>query len=167
MPIATDPQCFSAQIERVTFETDLLYRDLIVDFEKQLGRYDHPIGEQLVRDQVSWTEAETTIGAMKGPHGLMLFFRIDLGQTASLKGERRDCMLYLIGNPLIATEIVALDMRAGLLVPFGVQIYSEGGNGIISYNRPSSMLATLGNAEIDTIGKGLDEKIETVVRAIA
>lgn len=166
MPIATAPSSLSAQIERVTFETDLPYRDLVIGFEKQLGRYDHPIGEQLVRDQVSWAEAETTIAAMKGPHGLMMFFRIDLGQTASLKGEHRDCTLYLIGNPLIATEIVALDMRAGLLVPFGVQIYTEGGNGIISYDRPGSTLATLGNAEIDKIGKGLDEKIETVVRAI-
>lgn len=166
MHVSAAPTARSSEIERVTFETDLPYRDLIVAFEKQLGRYDHPIGEQLVRDQVSWAEAEETIGAMKGPHGMMIFFRVDLGPTASLKGERRECTLYLIGNPLIATQIVAHDMRAGLLVPFGVQVYSEGGNGIISYNRPASALATLGNAEIDTIGAGLDEKIAAVLAAI-
>ena len=162
----TTPSSMTASVDRVTFKTDLLYRDLIIAFENQLGRYDHAIGEQLVRDQVSWAETEKTIGAMKGPHGMMIFFRVDLGLSASLKGERRECTLYLIGNPLIATEIIAHDMRAGLLVPFGVQVYSEGGTGIISYNRPSSTLGTLENAEIDKIGKGLDEKIEVAIAAM-
>lgn len=160
------PGSLVAPVERVTIQTDIAYRDLIIAFEKQLGRYDHAIGEQLVRDQVPWAQAEDTIGSMKGPHGMMIFFRVDLGPTASLKGARRECTLYLIGNPLIATEIVSHDMRAGLLVPFGVQVYSEGGAGIISYILPSSTLGTLGNAEIDKIGKGLDEKIGTVISAM-
>lgn len=166
MRILPSPSSISADVERVTYETNLPYRDLIVAFENQLGHYDHAIGEQLVRDQVAWAEAETTIGGMKGPHGMMIFFRVDLGPTASLKGDRRECTLYLIGNPLIATQIVAHDMRAGLVVPFGVQVYSEGANGIISFVKPSSALATLGNADIDVIGKGLDEKITAVITAI-
>ncbi|WP_232037356.1 DUF302 domain-containing protein [Sphingobium amiense] len=156
----------SSSLDRVIFTSDLPYRELVPAFEAQLGRYDHPIGEQLVRDQATWSDAEATIGRMQGPHGMMIFFRIDLGPTASLKGQRRECTLYLIGNPLIATQIVAHDIRAGLLVPFGVQIYSDGGNAMISYNRPSSALASLGNAEIDKIGQGLDAKIETVIKAI-
>lgn len=154
-------------VERITVETNLAFEQLADAFERQLGRYDHVIGENLASRHADWEEASTTIDAMNGPHGLMIIFRLDLGATASLKGEPRQCLLYLIGNPLVATEIVSNDLRAALLVPFRVEIYAEGGKAMISYDRPSSSLGTLENAAINSIGAALDQKIAAVIAAIA
>ena len=135
-------------------------------FEGQLQRYRHEAGQGLVERQAAWAEVETVIGPMVGPHGLMIMFQMDLGRTASLRGRRRQCSLYLVGNPLIATEIVNHDLRAAMLVPFRVEVFADEDGAAITYDLPSSSLATLGNAEIDVIGGQLGDKIAAVIAAL-
>jgi uncharacterized protein (DUF302 family) len=109
-----------------------------------------------------------TLSKMEGPFGLMTFIRLELGTIASLKGTQRQCCLFLVGNPLIATEIVGHDLRGAMLVPFRVEIYrdAEAVGASLSYDLPSSSLATLGNQAIDVIGASLDAKMDKVVAAL-
>ena len=98
----------------------------------------------------------------------MIIAAIDQGQLTSLSGHPKRCRLYLVGNPVIATRILDIDPLAALYVPFRVAIYEGDGAGgaRISFDRPASSLATLGNAKIDAIGRQLDDKIDAVVQAI-
>ena len=72
------------------------------------------------------------------------------------------------GNPVIASRILDIDPRGALYVPFRVCLYHDGGSAGagICYDRPSSLLAALGHAGLAEIGAQLDDKIDSVTRAI-
>ena len=55
---------------------------------------------------------------MAGPHGLMIFFRVEQGQTTTLKADPKSCALYLVGNPLIAEQIISIDVRGSFMFRF-------------------------------------------------
>ena len=103
--------------------------------------------------------------AMAGESGLMRFAVFDQGAVASLSGSRIRCRLYLVGNPTVAARIVRIDERGASYVPFRVAVYAaprqEGAT--TTFDRPSSLLAGLGRAELDDIGKMLDREIDDAV----
>ena len=95
----------------------------------------------------------------------MLFASFDQGDVATLEREAIHCRLCLVGNPAIAAEIVRIDERAYLYVPFRVAIYlprSEG-SAVISYDRPSSSLGSLQVDALAAYGTMLDEKMDRVL----
>jgi uncharacterized protein (DUF302 family) len=82
---------------------------------------------------------------MAGPRGLMIIFKADQGRITSLSGQEKRCSLYLVGNPVIADQIIGIDLRASFYVPFRVCLYDDGGpdGAVISYDQPSSFAAPL------------------------
>ena len=109
-------------------------------------------------------------GAKAGePFGLMVMAKIDQGRLTSLSGKVKHCSLYLVGNPVIANQIIEIDLRGSFYVPFRVAIHSDddANDGIISYDLPSSFLAALGRPELAAIGKALDEKMDKVISNLA
>lgn len=158
----------SAAIERSYLETGLSYPSACAAFEAALGRFDRAAAEALTARAAPWPEVETAMARMAGPSGLMIFDLFDQGAIASLAGVPVRCRLYLVGNPAIAAHIVKIDPRAALYVPFRVAIHEAGGpaGAVISFDRPSSFLGALGNAELRPIGLMLDQKIDAVMQAM-
>ena len=76
--------------------------------------------------------------------------------------------MYLVGNPVIANQIISIDLRASFYVPFRVSLYDDAGpdGAVISYYRPSSFLAAFGRPELMKIGELLDRKIDEVAAAL-
>ena len=60
------------------------------------------------------------------------------------------------------------DARAGLYVPLRLfaQETAEG-RARVTYDRPSSLLAPFGSPEIDAVARGLDAKVERLMREAA
>jgi uncharacterized protein (DUF302 family) len=154
--------------EHAGIATGLTYDALVKGFERELGRWDPVAGQGLVSRKAAWSEVEREVAAMGGRRELMIFFRADQGAIASLAGKAQRCSLYLVGNPVIASRIISIDPRGSFLVPFRVCLYDDGGPGgaVISYDRPSSFLGSLGRPELDEIGELLDHKIDSVVDAL-
>jgi uncharacterized protein (DUF302 family) len=98
----------------------------------------------------------------------MIFTRINQGEIISVSGESKRCSLYLIGNLVVANKIIGIDIRGSFYVPFRVCLYDSitAGSAVISYDRPSSLLASLDQPELNEIGIMLDEKIDGVVNAL-
>ena len=157
-----------APIAKTTIATGLTYDTLVGRFERELGRLDAAAIAGMVERHAPWRDVETAVEAMGGRHGLMIFYRADQGAVTSLSGREKRCRLYLIGNPVIANQIVDIDLRGGFYVPFRVCLYDDRGPGgaAICYDRPSSFLAALGRSELDGFGVLLDGKIDGVVAAI-
>ena len=103
---------------------------------------------------------------MAGPRGLMIIYRADQGAITSLAGTLRRSSLYIVGNPVIANEIIGIDLRASFYVPFRVCVYDDGapGGAVIAYDRPSSFLEGLRRPELRVFGDLLDRKIDDLVR---
>ena len=149
----------------VSVSTDYDYDQLIQAFEQSLGQWDPASGNSLTREAASWLKVEATVAKIAEPFGLVRMARIDQGRLTSLSGKVKRCSLYLVGNPVIANQIIDIDRRGSFYVPFRVAIHDRDGAGgsAISYDLPSSFLATLGRHELTEIGKSLDYKIESVV----
>jgi uncharacterized protein (DUF302 family) len=147
--------------------TGLGYDAAILAFERELGRLDPAVTRRLVERKTAWSEVEREIEAIGGSHDLMIIERADLGKIASLSGREKRCLLYLVGNPVIANKIIDIDLRGCFYVPFRVALYDDGSpqGAVISYDRPSSFLAALGRPELAEIGEYLDSKIDAVAAA--
>jgi uncharacterized protein (DUF302 family) len=98
----------------------------------------------------------------------MIVARVDLGGVTSLSGHVHQCSSYLVGNPVIANEIITVDLRGSFYVPFRVALYDDGGpeGAVIAYDRPSSLIAALGRPELTEIGESLNRKIDAVAVAV-
>jgi uncharacterized protein (DUF302 family) len=151
--------------KKTVVETPFGYEDLCGRFEAAVGRLDASTVRRLEASTASWPQVEAAMRAMAGESGLMRFVVFDQGAVASLSGSRIRCRLYLVGNPAVAARIVRIDERGALYVPFRVAVYAsarqEGAT--IAFDRPSSLLAALGRAEVDDIGRMLDREIDDVV----
>jgi hypothetical protein len=155
-------------IARTDVPTGLPYEELSKRFESTLGTWHPATAQGFVERRAPWPEVEAEAAKIAGSFGLMIIAAINQGQLTSLSGHLKQCRLYLVGNPVIATRILDINPLAALYVPFRVAIYEGDGAGgaRISFDRPGSSLATLGNAKIDAIGRQLDDKIDAVVQAI-
>jgi uncharacterized protein (DUF302 family) len=157
-----------ADIARTDVPTGVPYEELSQRFESTLGTWPAATAQKFVGRRAPWPEVEAEAAKFAGDFGLMIIAAVNQGALTSLSGHAKKCRLYLVGNPVIATKILDIDPRGALYVPFRVAIYEGDGDGgaRISFDRPSSSLATLGNAKIDAIGRQLDDKIDTVVQAV-
>jgi uncharacterized protein (DUF302 family) len=159
----------SDTIQHTSLATGLSYDALVRAFERELGHLDPATPRRLVDSSAEWSEVEREIESTAGPHDLMIIARLDLGSITSLSGREKRCSLYLVGNPVIANQIISIDLRGSFYVPFRVALYDDGSRdgAVICYDRPSSFLATLGRPELAEIGDFLDRKIGAVAAAAA
>lgn len=155
-------------IKREDILTGLSYDNLVTAFEDELSWWDPLVESSLIRQAHSWEERKKIYQSMAEPHGLMIFNQIDQNRPATPDTGIRHCSLYLIGNPVITEQILRIDVRASLYVPFRVCLYApkDLAGAIISFERPSSFIAALRNAELMKFGYLLDKKIDSVIQSI-
>ncbi len=84
----------------------------------------------------------------------------------SLRGTLLQATQYLVGNPLIATEVVDSVRKASLFAPFQAAIYDDQSGVHVSYMLPSSLFISLDDREVAAIGQRLDAKIEDTVAEV-
>jgi uncharacterized protein (DUF302 family) len=63
---------------------------------------------------------------MAEPFGLMVHAKIDQGRITSLSGKSKMCSLYTVGNPVIANQIIEIDLRGSFYIPFRVAVHVPG-----------------------------------------
>jgi hypothetical protein len=69
----------------------------------------------------------------------------------------------LVGNPLIATEVITSAPEGSLFAPFQAAVYADQSGVHVSYMLPSSPFKSLDDDAIAAIGERLDAKIEATV----
>jgi uncharacterized protein (DUF302 family) len=155
-------------IIREDIPSGLSYEALVAAFERELGRWDPVVETALIEEKAPWEKVERAFQRMAGPHGLMIFFHVDQGRLTSLNNGIKKCILYIVGNGVVAEPILTIDIRASLYVPFRVCLYDNGNpfGAIIGYERPSSFLATLNQQALYPYGRLLDYRMDCVVQCI-
>lgn len=132
-------------------------------FDEQVPLLDLTVPRSLAARNASWAEVEAEVARRIGPAGLFTLSRLDLGALLSLHGELVEATQYLVGNALIAQQVISLNRAACLHVPFPVAIYVDAAGTHIAYTRPSSLFGPLGSQAIDEIAAGLDARIMRAV----
>ncbi len=99
-------QTTSSVIEQVTLATGMSYEHLVKAVEAELGSWEPGRGQTMVAHKASWDEVKAAVDKASGHHGLVIMNRLDQGTLTSVSGKTKHCVLYLVGNPVIANSIL-------------------------------------------------------------
>lgn len=153
------------QARLVTFSSSKGFDDVIASFENQLGRLDQIAAQQS-------DDMAAAIKGMEGPLGLMIISTLAMDKLLpALSVNARRSTQYLVGNPLIASEMAQHHILASLYAPPRVLIYSDKGATAIAYEQPSSTFGRLQSSDsaktaaILKTAEALDHKFETLAKA--
>jgi uncharacterized protein (DUF302 family) len=142
---------------------DIDYDDFTHRLESLLGTMDPALLQAMASR--SPESVRETLASLEGPSGFVLFQRLDHGTLLTVLGGRPTrVMTYVFGNALIAVEMTKHAPRVGLYVPLRLYVYELArGRVAVTYDVPSHALAQYGSAEVDSVARGLDAKVERLV----
>ena len=150
----------------VTIESRLDFESTRTRFDERVPLLDPGITASLVVAQAAWSDVEAAITATLGSSGFLAVSRLDQGSLMSLRGTALQATQYLIGNPLIATDVIGSVRAASLFAPFQAAIYSDHSGVHVSYMLPSSLFASLDDCGVAAIGEQLDARMEDTVAEV-
>ena len=150
---------------RITFDSDYGYQETRARFDEQVPLMDGAVAVELVVSRAPWSAVQAAVNDRVGPTGFVAMARIDQGALLSLSREALDGTLYLVGNPIVASDVTSGDPAAVLYVPFRVAVYRDTSGVHLSYDQPSSVLGSLDSAGINEIAIELDRKIQLTAEA--
>jgi uncharacterized protein (DUF302 family) len=150
----------------VTFDSRSDFEATRTRFDERVPLLDPNVTVSLVISQAAWSEVEAAITQTLGPTGFLAVSRVDQGALMSLRGTALHATQYLVGNPLIATEVIGSVRHGSLFAPFPAAIYADRDGVHVSYMLPSSLFTSLDDRGVAAIGEQLDEKIEDTVAEV-
>lgn len=152
----------SMVVEHVTASSPKPYADVKKDLESRLSRLDDDIRAKLKAGDVDALRGALTKAA--GKDGLVIHYVGVHGDWLILKGARGNVTEYFVGNILSAVEMTSANPAAGLYAPLRIVVYaSPKGGSVIEYDRPSTQLNQYHDADIDTMGRSLDDRLDRLV----
>jgi len=147
----------SFPISLLTFSSDKPFDQVLSDFEKQLGRFDESQASKAA-DFASY------VRRMEGSSGLMILGTFDMSNLPALAASSTRARQYLVGNPLIASELASHNTLTALYAPIRVLIFTHEGRTCISYDQPSTTFGRFRSNNILRTAQDDDEKYETLAR---
>jgi uncharacterized protein (DUF302 family) len=154
------------QATRVTYDSARGFAETQSSFDEQVPFLDPGVAVDLVINGASWEQVQSAVNTRIGPSGLVALVRLEQGLLLSLSGEALQASLYLVGNPLVAREVLGHDPAGALYAPFRVAVFADDLGTHISYDKPSTVFASLGSASVDQIAVDLDAKIAAVAERV-
>ncbi len=146
----------TVSIVRTTIRTSKSYEVLPRAFELELNRLDPSLVEGFLERDASWGEIRSAIERVGNARGLMVLAKIDQGLLTSRSGKVKRCCLYLVGNPVIANDILDVEPRGAFYVPFRVALVEPDSDegALFIYERPSSLLSRCASRIATLISSG-------------
>jgi uncharacterized protein (DUF302 family) len=158
-----------AEIERVSLTSSKPFDAVVASIKAAVGQPDLAKFRQATTSARSFAELERAVQEGLGRTGLMLFMEFDLGailrRESGLKTPK--IMRFVIGNPLIMKEMVKHVPDAGSYAPVTILVDERRDGVHLSYDKMASLLAPYGSPEALGVARGLDTKIESLLREAA
>ncbi|HUB10239.1 MAG TPA: DUF302 domain-containing protein [Myxococcales bacterium] len=150
-------------VERIDVTTERSFEEATLALEQIVPPVDPAVFSRLVEAHASSSEVAAAVRRAQGELELMTLAKISQGSLTSLLGTAKKLNVYLVGNPLIANRMFERHRGTGLYAPLRVALYEDpAGVAHFAYDRPSSLLGSFGDAEIDAVASVLDGKLATL-----
>lgn len=163
-PAGTPAPASIFEATRITVDSPHDFVTTRTNFDRLVPAFDPLLARDLILRNAAWTDVEDSIAGIAGPQGFMALSRLDHGALMSLHGQPVEATQYLVGNPVIARQILSADTTAALYAPFTVAIHADELGTHISYTTPSSLLSSLGSTDINEVAADLDRRIDITVQ---
>jgi uncharacterized protein (DUF302 family) len=151
---------------RVEANTPVGFDEVLSRLRKSMGNTSVPDIEALAKRSISQAEyIEEVERRFVGPSGFMLFAEINHGGWLPKFGINRRTVRWILGNPLIAINMIRHDITAGLFAPVEILVSeNEDKKGTtITYVRPSSLMVVVENPALLDAATSLDTKLDALV----
>ena len=126
--------------------------------------------KMLISTRVSGkSKLKAYLNSVAGESGLMILGTVPHGRLYRLleDGPPR-AQMFLIGNPLIALNMMRVHVESGVYAPLRLMFSEDGPNKtVITYDRPSKMFAQWQESVFQQTGQILDQKMQTLIRKLA
>jgi uncharacterized protein (DUF302 family) len=161
-------QTINYTVTRVIVSSDKPFQEVIDAIESVVGDGKYSVFEELVDANAPFEEVKNVVESMLGKSGFMKMAEFNMGALLSLMGKPKNVKLYLIGNPLIANQMIEQNPAVGLYVPPRLLVYDDyDGKTHIAYDKPSSMLSQFDNGLILKVSQMLDQRFQEAAVGIA
>ena len=132
-----------------------------------IAKYETSYGYHRVLD-IPWDTAVRRVKESLGAEGFGVLCEIDISQKLKEK-LGIDFYRYLIlgaCNPPLAYQALEEEPDLGLLLPCNVVIYEREGHVVVSAIDADKMLSIVGNPQLETVAKQVNEKLRRVIDSI-
>jgi uncharacterized protein (DUF302 family) len=153
-------------IEHIVVTSDRSYEQVIEALEAQLGRADwENIAQQLKMTNATFEQVVQTIEQQIGTSGFAIFGKLEQGALLTyLAGKPTRSNQYLIGNPLLAIQMIKHEPEVAFYAPLRLAVYEDrAGKTAVAYERFTSQLAQYSNPEIAPVAQLVEEKWEKLI----
>jgi uncharacterized protein (DUF302 family) len=153
-------------IEHIVVASDRSYEQVIEALEAQLGpRADwDKITRELITTNASWEQTVQIVERQLGTSGFTIFSKTEQGALLTLAGKPTRAAQYVIGNPLLAIQMIEHAPEAALYAPLQLAVYEDrAGKAFVAYERFTSQLAQYPNPEIPSVAQLVEQKLEGLV----
>ncbi len=154
------------EIERFSVTSSKSFEAVVAALETAVGHPDIAEFGKAIKDARTSAELESAVQKGLGRTGLMIFMVLDHG--AILRKETGldtpKIVRFVIGNPLIMKEMAKHVPDAGSYAPVTILVDERADGVHLSYDRMTCFLAIYGNPDALAVARGLDSKIENLLR---
>jgi uncharacterized protein (DUF302 family) len=121
---------------------------------------------QLAAAKAPWEEIRRTIEQRMEPRGFSLFAAFDQGQLLALSGKPGKATQYVIGNPLLAIQMIEHEPQVALYAPLRLAVYETAdGTTYVSYDSFTSLVGPYRHPAVVEVAAGVQRKLEDLVAA--
>ena len=120
----------------------------------------------IVESSKSFYEANLDLGPMIERLGFVILHRQDIGEALQRRGVEldEDCQVHEVISYRYAADLLKLDMRLSLSIPWRIAVFTENGATMIGLIRPPALAEALGgNARLAEIAAEVEAKLVMVV----
>jgi hypothetical protein len=154
------------QVTRLIFDTGQPYEKFRSWYEAAVPPADPQRLGDFAGRHARWPDLAVNAGE-PGRHGFVLYWRADLTPLMTTAGERRPCIAYLMGCPVIAEKIYRKDPAVMLYSPLRALIYIDSGDRtLFAVDRPSTVFAGFADPAIADLGTDLDHQLAELLKIL-
>jgi uncharacterized protein (DUF302 family) len=90
---------------------------------------------------------------------------LDLKATLQSKGIdfSQDCRVYDVCNPQAASQALAADMSASVVLPCRISVFADAGGTTIATVRPTDLLKSTGLTGVDDLAAHIEGEIQAII----
>jgi len=120
----------------------------------------------IVESSKSFYEANLDLGPVIERLGFVVLHRQDIGETLQRRGVEldEDCQVHEVINYRYAADLLNIDMRLSLSIPWRIAVFTENGATKIGLIRPPALIEALGsNPRLAEIAAEVEAKLLMVI----
>ncbi|SDY58791.1 hypothetical protein SAMN05421684_0502 [Asanoa ishikariensis] len=153
------------QADRYRISVEASFEDFRRRYETAVPALDYAALNALIARGADWSEVTAQVDAA-APWGFLRYWSSDDGPLMRLAHDPGECVVYLMGNHVLAERMYRYDQAAMLYAPLRPMIASRAGETHFIIERPGATFSSFGAVGADDIaevGIELDHKLAALL----